>query len=236
VPPLQLVTSAPILIFGTLSGAEGEVWLKNTSNATITISQADVTVTIGGDTETGAIKFADEPIGADSIKRLVIRFGLNAFISPATYIASVALTTSVGNQTIDARLVVAKTFVLELAETSTIFTGVVASTTYQGTVVAVNRGNAPVTVGQIPDATLLEMVSTPQVLTVAPGGAVTAAPGPGLTPGGSATFTNTKPTIGPGDWAEIQFDLKTPAAVTANRYFRVLPRIATQRFVVDLLT
>jgi hypothetical protein len=233
--PLQLVTSPPILIFGTLDGAEGEVWLKNGTGAPITVSKADVTVTIGTP-ETGTITFADEPITAGSIKRLVFRFGLNAFIAPATYPAEVVLTTSAGALAIAATLVVIKKFVLELAEASTVFTGVAASTTYQGAVVAVNRGNAPVTVGQIPDETVLEMVTMPRVLAIAPGGEVSVAPSGGLAPGGTATFTNTKPTINPGDWSEITFDLTTPAALDPHRHFRVLPRIATQRFVVDLLT
>jgi len=58
----------------------------------------------------------------------------------------------------------------------------------------------------------------------------------GLTPGGAATFTNTKPTVVPGGWASVDFKLTTPAALAANTQYRVLPRIATERFTIDLLT
>jgi hypothetical protein len=237
VPAFDVVTPTPILIFGNLTEAAGEVWLSNSSANDIKIDKASLTVSFPTGADTGTIALPpDVAIAKGSTKRLQIRMGLTAFVPPGTYNASVDLTTSAGNQTIPAKMVVAKSTVLEIAVTSIVFTGVVASTTYQGTVVAVNRGNVPITVGPIADEALLEMASTLRVLAVAPGGAVSVAPALGLTPGGTATFTNTKPTIVPGDWAEVQFDLTTPGTVAANRHFRVLPRIATQRFVVDLLT
>jgi hypothetical protein len=42
--------------------------------------------------------------------------------------------------------------------------------------------------------------------------------------------------VAPGTWRPVPVKLTMPATITANRHFRVLPRIATQRFVVDLLT
>jgi hypothetical protein len=234
--PLQLKTSPPILIFGTVDGAAGEVWLENKSGASITVSKAVVAVTVGAVTDTGTITFADVPINNGAIKRVVFRFGLDVFTPPGTHPATVTLETSAGSLPVTAELIVAKKLDLELAETSTVFTGVTASTTYQGTVIAMNRGNIPVTVGEIPDEPLVEVVTTPRVLTVAPGGDVSVAPAPGLAPAGTATFTNTKPTVEPGDWAVVTFDLTTPAGLTADRYFRVLPRIATRRFVIDLVT
>jgi hypothetical protein len=116
------------------------------------------------------------------------------------------------------------------------FTGVLPSTTTPGSVVVLNKGNTNIVVGPIPDETLLEMVSTPRVLVAGGGGAVSVEPALGLVPGGTVTFTNTTPTIAPGGWAQVDFHLTTPAALTANRHFRVLPRVATERFVVDLLT
>ena len=232
---LQLKTSTPILIFGKLDGAEGEVWLENTSGTDIKVDKADVTVTVNGVMEQGTIVFADETIADHSIKRLVFRFGLNPFVAPGTYPGQVVLATSAGPLHVDASLIVAQIFVLELAETSLVLAGVTSNTTHQAAVVAMNRGNVPVTVGQIPDETVFELATEPRVLTAEVGGNISVTPGPAVAPAGTVKFTNVKPTIGPGDWSLVTFEIETPSLNT-DGHFRVMPRIATQRFVVDLLT
>jgi hypothetical protein len=99
-----------------------------------------------------------------------------------------------------------------------------------------NRGNTPFTVNPIPNEDLVEVVVVPRVLEVGTTGAVTVEPAPGATPSGSVTFTNPTPTINPGDWAQVDVQITAPASMTADRHFRVMPRIVTERFIVDLLT
>ena len=99
----------------------------------------------------------------------------------------------------------------------------------------VNKGNTPIKVGPIPGETMLEVVSIPRVVEVS-GATLSVQPAPGLAPGGTVTFTNPTKTVAVGGWASIDVTLKMPATLPTNRHFRVLPRIATQRLVVDLLT
>lgn len=233
----EVLTPTPILILGDAKQVEGEIWLANSGAAEIKVDSATLTVNFPSGTQSGPIFAGSETaVPAGSIRRLLIRSGSSSFTPPGSFTASVDLSTSAGSQTIPATVIVTSSVDLELSTTPVLFTGVVASTTYAGEVVAVNRGNASVAVGPIPDETLLEMVSIPRILAVAPGGAVSLGPAEGLTPGGTATFTNNTPTIDPGGFAKVDFVLTTPSTLAANRHFRVLPRIVNQRFVIDLLT
>ena len=74
------------------------------------------------------------------------------------------------------------------------------------------------------------------VLEIGTGGSVSVEPAPGPSTGGTVTFTNNTPTIDPGDWAQVDFHLTTPATLAADRHFRIMPRIASERLVVELLT
>jgi hypothetical protein len=157
------------------------------------------------------------------------------FAPPGTYDATVTLQTSVGEQVISAVVVIASIFGVELAPGVLTFTKVAKSATLTGTVLVVNRGNTPVEVGAIPDEAILEMVAIPRILAVS-GGTVSVEPAIGMVPGANVTFTNDRPTIPPSGWAATEITLTMPATLTADRHFRVLPRIATQRLIVDLLT
>jgi hypothetical protein len=235
VAALKVDTPTPILIFGEFDRVEGEVWLTNTGGVDVTITKALLTVDFATP-ETGSIPLPDStavPPGAT--RCLTIRSGMPAFTAGGTYSAHISLETSAGNQTIAATVVIADTFVVRLAPSSLTFTGVKKSTTLTGTVYVVNRGNTPVKVGPIPGETMLEVVTVPRVVEVS-GTTLSVEPAPGLASGGTVTFTNPTKTIAPGGWAAVDVKLKMPATLPTNRHFRVLPRITTQRLVVDLLT
>jgi hypothetical protein len=227
--------ATPILIFGERDQVEGEVWLTNASGADIKITGARLRVSFPNP-ETAPIPIPHEAgIAAGSTKRLTIRSGMPVFTPAGTYNADITLHTSVGDQVIPASVVIASTFIVQLAPSVLTFTGVKKATTLSGAVLVVNKGNTPIDVVAIPDETMLEMVTTPRILAVS-GGTVSVEPALAMTPGGTVKFTNASSTVGPGAWASVDIKLKMPAALPANRHFRVLPRIATQRFVVDLLT
>jgi hypothetical protein len=237
---LSVLTTPPVLIFGTANEAAGEVWLGNSTNAKLTIESAQLTVNFPAPdgTQSGTIALPPDPVVAPgATKRLTIHAGLSLFTAPGSHTAKIDLrTTESGAQSINATMKVARSAVVKIADPPILFTGVVANTTYSGEVVVLNRGNSQFTVGDIPDEAALEVVATPRVLSVATTGSVSVEPALGFTPGPTISFTNNKPTIDPGNWAAVQFQLTTPAAVTADRHFRVLPRVLTERFVIDLLT
>jgi large exoprotein involved in heme utilization and adhesion len=237
VPPFDLPAPTPILIFGVGEQVEGRVWLKNATGAEIKVTRADLTVDFPTGSATGQIPLPEDAgIPPGETQPLIIQSGLTVFSAPDTYNATVTLTTSAGNQAIPAKLVIAATKSVALAPTVAVFTGVLSSTDYDGSVVAVNRGNTAITVGPIPDEALLEVVSTPRALTVENDGTASVVPALATAPSGNATFTNPTPTIQPGGWAPVTFKLRTPAGLAMNRHYRVFPRIAMQRFAVDLLT
>jgi hypothetical protein len=236
VPPLTVEGSTPILLYGEQDQMQGEVWLSNTTGAPIGVTSGSLLVNFAVP-ETGTISFppgAAVPAGAT--RRLGLSLSLQPFTSPGTYPATLTLNTAAGSQTIPATAVVAGVFLPVLAPSNVTFTGVTAATTLDGTVIVRNRGNTPVTVNAIPSESLAEVVILPRVLRVGTGGSVSVAPAPGSLTGATVTFTNNTPTINPGDWAQVDFHLTTPAALAADRHFRILPRIASARFVVDLLT
>lgn len=225
----------PILIFGERDQVEGELWLTNPSADDIKITGASLHVNFPTP-ETAAIPIpADSGILAGSTKRLTIRSAMPVFTPPGAYSANITLHTSVGDQVIAASVTIASTFIVQLAPSVLTFTGVKKATTLSGTVLVLNKGNAAVDIGPIPAEAMLEMVAIPRILAVS-GGTVSVEPSLGMTPGGTVTFANAQSTVAPGGWASVDIKLKMPATLPANRHFRVLPRIATQRFVVDLLT
>lgn len=232
---LSVDVAVPILIFGELDKIEGEVWLTNSTGGQVTIDSASLTVNFPTP-ETGPIPLPDGaglPPGAT--KRLLIRSGMPMYTPGGTYSAEITLATSAGGQVVKATVVIADTYVVALAPTVLTFTGVKKSSTLSGTVLVVNKGNTPIKVGAIPSETMLEVVTIPRVVEVS-GATLSVQPAPGLAAGGTVTFTNPTATVARGAWASVDVKLKMPATLPANRHFRVLPRIATQRLVIDLLT
>jgi hypothetical protein len=234
--PLTVEGSVPILLFGAQDQMQGEVWLNNATGSDIGISAGTLTVDFVPPA-TGTISFpSNAAVPAGTSRRLALNMSIQPVTPPGTYTATVALTTSDGPLNVAASAVVASTYFPVLAPQRFTFTGVTASTTFDGTLVVRNRGNVPVVVNSIPDETVAEIIISPQVLEVGAGGAVTVEPAPAVVTGGTVTFTNPTPTINPGDWTAVPFTLTTPAVITANRQFRVVPRVANQRFIVELLT
>lgn len=232
---LKVEVAQPILIFGELDRIEGEVWLTNVSGSEVTIKTATLTVNFPTP-EKGPIPLPDGvglPPGAT--KRLLIQSGMPPYTLGGTFSATIDLQTSAGGQVIAATVVLANTFVVALAPTVLTFTGVKKSTTLTGTVLVANKGNTPIKVGTIPSETMLEVVTIPRVIEVS-GASLSVQPAPGVAAGGTVTFTNPTTTVAPGAWASVAVKLKMPATLPPDRHFRVLPRIATQRLVVDLLT
>ena len=235
-PPLTVDSPTPILLYGEQDQMQGEVWLTNPTGADIGVSGGSILVNFAPP-ETGTISFppgAVVPAGAT--RRLALRMGIQSVAPPGNYPATITVDTAAGAQTIPATAVVASVFFPALGPAKLTFAGVTSGATIDGTVIVRNRGNIPIVVNAIPDETLVEVAILPSVLNVGAGGSVSVEPAVGPVAGGTVTFTNNTPTIAPGDWAEVNFVLTTPAALTANRHFRILPRIASQRFVVDLLT
>lgn len=232
---LSVDVAEPILIFGELDTFEGEVWLTNTTNAQVTIDSASLTVNFPTP-ETGPIPLPDGaglPTGAT--KRLLIRSGMPMYTPGGAYSAEITLATSAGGQVIKATVVIADTYVVALAPTALTFTGVKKSSTLNGTVLVVNKGNTAIDVGTIPKEKMREVVIMPRVVEVSDA-ELSVQPAPGLAEGGTVTFTNPTATVASGDWTSLDVKIKMPATLPANRHFRVLPRIATQRLVIDLLT
>ena len=83
--------------------------------------------------------------------------GLKPFVAPGSYGAQIDLGTSTGPQSISATFVVLSRLAVGLAPSSSVFTGIAASTAVNGTVLVRNKGNVAVTVGAIPDAALFEV-------------------------------------------------------------------------------
>ncbi len=236
-PPLDVLGTTPLLLIGEGDKLRGEVWVSNPSGGDIKVSDAILSVTFPTGVESGPIGLpADAVVPASSVRRLVINMGLQPLTAPAIYAGTLDLTTSAGNQSVAASVLVTTTVAPMLVPPGQVFTGVKASKTIPGSIVVVNKGNVDIVVGQIGDEPVLEMKTGPRVLAVGAGGAVVVEPALGLTSGGAATFTNSTPTIVPGGWASVDFKITTPAALTANTQYRVLPRIATERFTIDLLT
>ena len=234
--PLTVEGSTPILLYGEQDRMHGEVWLTNPTGAAIGVSGGSVLVNFAPP-ETGTIALpADAAVPANSTRRLALDLALQPSAPPGVYTATITLDTAAGSQTIPASAVVASVFLPVVAPDTLTFTGVTASATVAGSVIVRNRGNTQVVVNPIPNGKLVEVVILPRVLEIGAGGRVSVEPAPGPSPGGTVTFTNNTPTINPGDWAEVDFNLTTPAALAADRHFRVLPRIANVRFAVDLLT
>ena len=235
-PPLTVVGSTPILLFGELDQMQGEVWLANPTASDIGVSDGSILVNFATP-ETGTIAFPNgAAVPAGATRRLGLNLAIRPDTSPGLYAATISLNTSAGVETIPASAVVATVYLPALGPTKVTFSGVAPSSTVDGNLVVRNRGNVPITVNGIPDETLVEVVVIPRALEVDAAGAASVTPAPGPSAGGTVTFTNATPTIAPGDWADVDFHLATPASLVANRHFRVLPRIGNQRFVIDLLT
>ena len=215
---------------------KGELWLTNTSGAPIGVSGGSVLVNFPTP-ETGTISFpSGAAVPAGATRRLALQMAIQPIASPGSYPATITLDTAAGLQTIPATAVVASVFLPMVGPSKLTFEGVTSSATLNGSVIVRNRGNTPIVVNAIPEETLVEIVILPSVLRIGVGGSVSVEPAPGPSTGGTVTFTNNTPTIDPGDWAQVDFVLTTPTALATGRHFRTLPRIASQRFVVDLLT
>lgn len=233
--PLTVDIAQPVLIYGEHDQVAGEVWLTNNSGGDVTVNGASLTVAFPTP-ETGAIPLPNNTtIAVGASRRFAIQSGMPVFTPGGTYGASIDLETSAGPQSIAASVFIADTYLAEVVPTVLTFTGVTKSATLTGTVLVVNRGNTPIQVGAIPDETMLEMVTIPRVVEVS-GATLSVQPATAMVTGGTVTFSNPVTAVAPGAWEPVAVKLTMPATITADRHFRVLPRIATQRFVVDLLT
>lgn len=232
---LSVEVPTPVLIFGEGEQLAGEVWLTNSSGGEVKITGALLKVDFP-QPETGPIALPDEVVmRVGATRRLTIRSGMPAYTPPGTFPAKITVQTSVGDQAIPASVVIAAVVNVGLAPSVTTLTGATSSSTHTVTVLVANRGNVPVAVGTIPAETLQEMVSVPRVLEVS-GGTVRVEPAVGTAPGGAVTFASTPTTVPPAGWVAVDVLLTLPATLPADRHFRLLPRIANTRFVVDLLT
>ena len=230
--------TVPVLLVCADNQVQSEIWLTNPTPGDIKVDSATLSVTFLTGTETGAIQLpADAAIPADSTRRFAVAMGLKPFVAPGSYGAQIDLGTSAGPQSIPATFVVLSRLAVGLAPSNSVFTGIAASTAVSGTVLVRNKGNVAVTVGAIPDAALFEVTAAPRVLGVDGSGAVSVEPAAGLAPlPGTVTFTNSTPTIPVGGWADVTYQFTTPAGLAPDLHVRVLPRIATERFAIDLLT
>ena len=230
--------TTPVLLLCVENQVQSEIWLTNPTPGDVKVDTATLSVTFSTGTESGAIQLpVDATIPADSTRRFAIGMGLKPFVAPGSYSAQIDLGTSTGPQSISATFVVLSRLAVGLAPSTSVFTGIAASTTVNGTVLVRNKGNVAVTVAAIPDAELFEVTVAPRVLGIAPGGSVSVEPAAGLASlPGTVTFTNATPTIPVGGWADVTYSFTTPAGLAPDLHVRVLPRIATERFAIDLLT
>jgi hypothetical protein len=237
VAPLDVVGGTPVLIVGTGEVVRGEMWLSNPAAADLTLTGATITVTMPTGPEAGQIPLpADVVVPGNGVRRMIVEMGMQPLTEPGAYPAVLDLATSAGSQAVPASLVVTAVTAPVILPERLVFTGVTPSAVVDGSVVVRNAGNVPLTVGPIPDEPLLEVRAHPRVLAVGAGGAMVVEPAVGLAPTGTATFTNTTPTVPPGGWSAVAFQLTAPAALASNAHLRALPRIGTERFAVDLLT
>jgi hypothetical protein len=237
-PPLDIPGGTPVLLVGEGDKATGEIWLTNASGTDVKVTKASLSVTLATGVETGEIKLPpDALVPARSTRRLLVNAGLLPFTAPGTYPASVDLETSAGPQSIAASFVVLSLFRLAILDQRQVFTGVAGGATVNGSVVVRNAGNVPIAVEPIADEPLLEVTPTDRLLVVDATGGVAVQPSIAATAiAGVATFANATPAIPVGGWADVTYSLTTPAVLPARAHIRVLPRIATERFAIDLLT
>lgn len=236
-PPLEVAGTVPILIVGRAQQVDGEVWLANPTGADIAISGATITITLPSGVESGPIQLPpDARVPAQTSRRLAISMGMQPLTPPDTYPGSLDLVTSAGNQSIGVSLVVVATVAPALVPERFVFAGVAPAAVVGASVVVRNDGNVALAVGPLPEEPLFEVRAHPRVLALAVGGAVSVEPALGLAAVGTVTFTNDTPTVAPGGWAAVAFQLTVPGGIPANAHLRALPRVATERFAVDLLT
>jgi hypothetical protein len=235
---LDVLGSVPALVLGALDQLRGEVWLSNPSDSEVKLSSATLTVTISGPAEQGKIQIPpDTVVAARASKRLSISFGIEPFTAPGSYTASIDLDTSAGPVSIPATLVIERVVAIGFTNRQHVFAGVTSASKIKGSLVVLNRGNVAFAVDAIPDEPLFEIVPMPRVVAVANDGEVTVSPAPAMTPvAGTLHFTNDTPTIAVGGWAEVGYEITTPAGLPTATHLRALPRIGTERFSVDLLT
>jgi hypothetical protein len=238
VPPLAVAGATPVLLRANGERVEGEVWLTNNSKDPVDVREAHLRVNLVSGPEEGEIKIPPEAaIPGNGIKRLLITMGVEPFTPPGTYDATIRLVTSDGDQSIPATFFIAALLRLELIADPQVFSGVKAGAKLKGKVVVLNKGNVPVPVQSIADEPLHEVSYAARVLAIGTGGAAVVQPATGFkTLAGKVKFTNDKPTVPVGGWADVTFQLTTPAGLGSNLHVRVMPRIATERFAVDLLT
>jgi hypothetical protein len=238
VPPFDVLSPVPVLVLGALDQLRGEVWLNNTSGTDVKLANAMLTVTISGPPEQGTIQIPpDTIVAAGASKRLSISFGIEPFTPPGSYAASIDLDTSAGSLSVPATIVIERIVAIGFTNRQHVFTNVASATKINSSVVVVNRGNVAFTVTPIPDEPLFELIPIPRVVAVADDGDVSVSPAPAMTPvAGKLQFTNDAPTIAVGGWAEVGYQMTTPAGLPAAAHLRALPRIGTERFSVDLLT
>jgi hypothetical protein len=239
VPPLDVAGTTPVLLRAEGERVQGEVWLVNNSEDAVVVKSAHLSVQLPSGPEEGLIQLpSDAAVPGNTSKRLLISTGMQPFIAPGTYDAAIRLIyPDDSEQSIPATFLIVTLFRLGIVADRQVFTGVKAGAKVKGKVVVLNTGNVPITVSSIPDEPLLEVTTAARVVALGNGGVAAVQPATGLKPlAGKVKFTNDKPEIPVGGWADVNFQLTTPAGLGSNLHVRVLPRIATERFTVDLLT
>jgi hypothetical protein len=237
--PLDVAGTGTILLVGGGATAQGEVWLENNTGGEVKIEDVHLTVTVGAVDQTGRIPLpADEVIANQSFRRLSISFGMEPFTAPGEYAAHVDLDTSVGAQAIPAVLVVVANAQLAVLCEQPVFTNVVPPTTLSTALIVRNVGNVAVDVDAIVDEPLFEIAAGQRVLGIGAGGVVQVQPASSLVATAHVlTFTlASTPTIEPAAWATSDVDIGVPAALDLGLHVRALPRLANDRFSIDLVT
>jgi|1186.fasta_scaffold08152_3 hypothetical protein len=237
--PLKVAGTGTILLVGGGETAQGEVWLENDTGGDVKIDRADLSIQVGAVEQHGSIPLpADEGIKHNSYRRLSISLGMEPFTAPGEYVARVDLTTSIGAQSIPALLVVIANAQVAVIAEQPVFTQVVPPTTIATAVVVRNVGNVPVHIDAVPDEPLFDVVAGQRLLGIGAGGVVQVQPASSLVATAhELSFTlGATPTIAPGGWAKIGIDIAVPAGVGTGAHVRALPRIANDRFSIDLVT
>jgi hypothetical protein len=237
--PLTVAGSPTLLLVGGGETAKGEVWLENTTGAEVKITNATLTVHVGGVDQHGPIPLpSDASLPDNSFKRLSIGFGMEPFTAPGPYVAHVDLETSIGNQTIPATLIVLANAQVAVLPEQPVFAGVVPGSTITTAAIVRNVGNVAVTVASMADEPLFEVVAGQRLLGVGTGGIVQVQPATSLAPLAlDLKFTlGATPTIVPAGWERIAIDVLVPAGLGTGQHVRALPRIVNDRFNIDLLT
>jgi hypothetical protein len=225
----------PVLVYAERDRFAGTVWLTNGTGADVTLQRATMHVQLP------TPESADIPLPADTVmapgatRQLTVQTAIPTFTAPGEFPGHIDLESTAGVQTITLTLVVVPVVEAAVGPEPLTLTGVQPGATVGARLVVVNRGNVPFTLGPVPPEDVFEVVVVPRVVEV-DGATLRVAPAPSTASAGQATFSDPGVVVEPGSWAAVTLDISLPQGLTADRHYRVLPRLATARAVVDLLT